>query len=215
MSGGGPTTARSVLDRVVEKRCSEEPTFLVALHEVLVMLKNGRRDEQYVNALMQPHRNAELTLSDAYVFMGLDYLRRSGRLARVRIGVGATPSRDKELEANRQKLSDLPRPFSAEIWCGMAEFDGHLSWSRKIVTDIGCGCLECGPLKARSFPPRSVPLEIGSIDASTTWMHLVQRRALARWAYGSTNILLFIVTDETWGRRSDQRAVRREPSTGS
>jgi hypothetical protein len=160
------------------------------LHSVRERLRTGFYPAQIVEFTFQKGwRPNEITLSDAYCFMHVwsDYL--TGDLCLFAIPVGSVPRSDSALEENTKALANL-YDFQTFVHNAPKDDDGWLGWNDK----IGCQkvVLENG-IEKRSkiwLQPSRVPLEIGSTSAARTFGHLETERGLARWPYGSKQILV-------------------------
>ncbi|KOV81765.1 hypothetical protein ADL03_27585 [Nocardia sp. NRRL S-836] len=151
-----------------------------------------------------------------------------GELAVGRIDVGSRPGPDANRAGNQAALNvlsefdadypDDPPGFSAFVDPDQRldpYGDGSFRWSGEIQLGIGvpnrpqaAAWAHIGPLGEGM----TVPLEIGHTDTQTTYMHLVQGIGLARWAYGSEEIVLLVPS--TFVREAslaDDPAVRWKP----
>lgn len=140
----------------------------------------ARRYPQWLCDFVTQKRN-RWDLYDAYAFLTIYVRWRRGELVFAMVEAGAVPEADAEREVNRKTLGKLPHPFSASVEPD-CNGDGVLIWS--------------GPL-ALGERTESVPLEIGSTRSSRTLLHLEQSaRGLARWPYGSTQVVLGLCTSQ-------------------
>ena len=111
-----------------------------------------------------------------------------GEIGRVRIEVGETPSSDAIRKENRMALLHAAEPFVANLDMAQngADCDGTLSWTEPIVVNVG------NDEVTEVNQARGIPLEVGSCDASTVYLHLLMSGAVARWPYGCKHIWLFV-----------------------
>lgn len=122
----------------------------------------------------------------------------AGRYGRLQINIGRTPSADAKRGANAAALSALPGPFVAEVDLAQngADADGHFAWTAPINVNM---YIEGDTPVACEMSPRSIPLEIGSTAPSRTLLHVARDLGVARWAYGSEHLLLFLNLDPWQG----------------
>lgn len=131
-----------------------------------------------------------------------------GELAVTRLPMGCTPYADKQREANHAalqalKLIDGPQ-VSAKVdmdQCLSPDGDGSLTWENEITLGIivpGDPILDAWAHVNPIGPRSAVPLEIGYTDPVTTYMHLLDGQGVARWAYGSNEVVLMV--GSTWVR---------------
>lgn len=189
-------------DRAVDQivnHLSDEDMLLVIKTKRL--LDNGHFDRQYQNAVFYPFRSKP-TLADAYAFAKIHAALCRGQIARALIKIGHSPFADADVEANDAALKSLPYPFSGSFIGGKADYDGNLSWAKPIRMDAGA---VDEPDRYVFIPPKTIPLEVGYTSAPTTLAHLSTSRALARWAYESEFIYLWVVTDLSWQVGADTR----------
>jgi hypothetical protein len=130
------------------------------------------------------HDRDDVSIDDAYGFCLAWSELCSGELAVCRIEIGATPRPDVSPE-NQTTLDRIGAPFSATV--GGYEDDGAFAWAAPIVFDV---CCPNGPTTELVSSFGSLPLEIGSTTMSRTLLHLRADGGIARWPYGSTEIVL-------------------------
>jgi hypothetical protein len=201
------------------------------------MLKNPKGIKQ-IDSSRALRKNTEwawLTNAFGQPFAGWDpgqlaYLYRlyefwvMGELAITRLPIDCAPYGDRQRQANQAALNALELLSTPEgyfpgfsAWVNPDQKtsgygDGQLRWEQPIEMGIripGEPYQACGLAK----PPISgVPLEIGSTDTTTSYMHLLQGVGLARWAYGSTSVILMVPStfiSEVW--RPADPTVRWKP----
>lgn len=127
----------------------------------------------------------------------------AGRILMRRLYVGEGPHADKMREENAAALAKLPEPW--RVWVDETQYgadsDGWLKWDqpRMFLQNetpehaFGAWC---------AIDEGCAPLEIGTTNASRSWMHLVQSGSLARWPYDDDCVTVLTMTDEqperTW-----------------
>jgi hypothetical protein len=128
---------------------------------------------------------------DAFAFASVHTWLCQGKVCAVRISVGAKPVADRETEEQNRRLLGVHPPFRAEFWGGVGDDDGELAWDEPITVTRWpfTTCPERCDIKQR---PGQAPLEVGTTKASRTALHLWVQGAVARWPYGSNEIVLFI-----------------------
>ena len=147
----------------------------------------------------QRHAGAVPSIVEMHVAVQLCAAMEGGLVAVVGAKFGQTPSPDREIDANRSKLRDLPAPFYATfdpgLEVGMLCCDGEFGWSEPVEADLAGGPI--------TLPPMSVPLEVGLMPAAKMLYGINQERGfgLARWSYGYDAIVAFIPRPEEYARR--------------
>lgn len=154
-----------------------------------------------VTALGQPHfgwTNGELAM-----LYRLMTAWKNGEIAVTQLPVGTQPHRDAARAENAAALEALQRIGDGDLFRAKvnqtqrhAEGDGTLHWTRRIILGARSPEHPREEIVAVVNGPGDAPLEIGSSNASTTFMHLAGGGNLARWAYGSDNVVLISTT--TW-----------------
>jgi hypothetical protein len=191
--------ARAVLDRML----TDEGTAAVLARTRRRLAQGTQFDPGYVDAIGQMHRSrpGAWPPHQAAAFLQMHTRTGSGLYAIVRVEVGTAPHADAERDANASALNDLPEPFVADLDLGQkaADEDGTLHWTQDI-TAIRCTgvvqLMNCAAQVPVTMPavvaPGSIPLEVGTTLPSRTLLHLVEDGGVARWAYGSTDLYLFL-----------------------
>ena len=170
-------------------------------------LRTGRWSQGYVNAIGQTHWHdpARWPLDQIYSFMMVHSRIMDGEIGKVQISAHGEPSADRERAINQAALENLPGPFVAHVDLdqhGSDRGDGFLAWTAPIQVEQSVGYphsdLATGHtapvIITKTLPPGQVPLEIGYTLPSKTHDHLLSGRGVARWAYGSRRIYLFVRT---------------------
>lgn len=193
-------------------------------------LRRGKADDWLIRAFGQPFGGWDPGQL-AYLYRLWEFWV-SGELAVGRLYLGHTPEADRERDANQESLNALSlldehpdQPgFSARVDFDQTvspHGDGWLSWSNPIKLGMfvpghecpgGPGCEGAWAHIEPQPAPRGVPLEIGSTDTMTTYMHLLEGVGVARWPYGSERVVLLV--SSTWVRECELAAdpqVRWKP----
>ncbi|NQU06471.1 MAG: hypothetical protein HQ568_10290 [Calditrichaeota bacterium] len=177
----------------IEKMIDDDPELALLCHSTMVKIKEKFYDRPYVDIITQPYHG--YSLGEAYAFLQVHAAIGSGKIIQCTVEVGSEPHKDKEVEKNNRLLNNLPKPFVAEFWGGLADEDGFVEWNKAIVCDqfiknVRNSCI-CKAEKA--------PLEVGYTDDHTTLYHLGMDRCLARWPYNSNYIhILVLIDDKLW-----------------
>lgn len=173
----------------------------------LAGLRTERWSAGYINAIGQTHwhQPERWPLEQIYSFMMVHSLLMDGEVGKVQISTHGEPNADRDRTTNQAALENLPGPFIAHVdpdQHGSDRGDGFLEWTAPIQveqslgyphTDLATG--RTAPLVIpKVIPPGQVPLEIGYTLPSKTHDHLLGGRGVARWAYGSRRIHLFVRT---------------------
>jgi hypothetical protein len=109
----------------------------------------------------------------------------NGRLAFFFIEVGECPGPNEDKDGNSAKLADLPHPVRAAFdpattfW--MLDCDGFLAWDEPVSAVAGEEVI--------TIEPQTVPLEVGYMPSGKAAYGL-RNTGLARWPYGSTEIIV-------------------------
>jgi hypothetical protein len=113
------------------------------------------------------------------------------------VPLGHIPRGDAARAENQAALADLPLGFTAEVYDGAAcagDCDGSLTIPDDLVivdeVDMAAG----DRLERPARPWSQIPLEIGSTDASRTFLHLAESGAVARWPYGHDRVHIITTT---------------------
>ena len=175
-----------------------DPQWGKMLNDVKKKLQSGHFSGETPDFVFQYSRKS-IDIYDAYVYAQSHAAVGAGKIARVKIHVGSTPSGDAALEENNAKLTNLPYPFSADFFGGAGGTDGYLKWTDDIRLEIGiAGHSNHGhQVYAKGAFPSQAQLEVGLQYASKTLFQFTQLRCLARWPYGHEWIYLYVVKDKT------------------
>ena len=165
-------------------------------------LAKGEFERRYVKAIVQNWRRAhDVTIYDAYDFAQVHTLIVKGVVAIYALRMPATPGPDRDIIGNNRALSKVIRKHKADVITGApvefeAEFDnkclesdGYFGWT---------GTITCSYESDNSHvfvSDRQVPLEVGSTSGSRTLGHLIEDGGVARWPYGETCLMLFLLPD--------------------
>jgi hypothetical protein len=199
MSTSHERAARAILGRML----MDEGAAAALVRTRRRLAEKGSFEQAYVDAAGQMRRSTPRTWPphQAAAFLQLHAMTGSGRYAIARVEVGSTPKADAEREANADALVGLSEPFIAELDREQkaADEDGVLHWTQEITATRCTGAVQlmnCGVKDPVVAPvmvqPCSVPLEVGTTMPSRTLLHLVEDGGVARWAYGSTDLFVFL-----------------------
>lgn len=172
-----------VVHEIVEEQILTDPGATQVLMENFRAIKRGDYPQWFLDFVVQRPRG-ELDIYDAYCISSLYKQWVEEEVSVVRIVVGKKPAPDRERERNRRALSALPKPFTASV-APDDRGDGVLLWTEPIQMTLETA--------SRIVSPGSAPIEIGSTDSSRSLLHMLERgRRLARWPYGSEEIILAV-----------------------
>jgi hypothetical protein len=167
-------------------RETEEGRALLASYRNMIEDRTGI---EYTNAIGQPYGG--WTDGQVAAYSRVHYLVATGKVAKLRIPVEASPGRDADREGNQRRLTEgLPDEFNAEIYEGNShDGDALLSWPHDSVMPWIDGYGIESERRLCEWT-NTAPLEIGYTDASRTLLHLGEGGIVARWPYGSEDIWL-------------------------
>lgn len=173
----------------------EDPRWVSVISDCMQRLGSGFYPQDFVNAIFQSHslHNRHVDMDDAFIFAKVWCFYIKGQIYRIDIPIGELPGKNKDIEGNNRILSTLPPYLQSKFIpeTGMAaDDDGYFKW--KIPLDFLCEIDD----EVRTIPPRSIPLEVGSTNAVQTYYHLFIHSGVARWPYGSDNIMLLYASKE-------------------
>jgi hypothetical protein len=172
----------------VNKKMAQSEHWEPVLRQYATRIKSGFWSEDYVNSCFQLGRG-NVDVYAAYCFAHFHSWASIGKVLMAAIELDSEPERDSDVDGNHQALQSLPRPFQAAFWGGHDDCDGYVKWSEPIEF----GQFDCtGREIVVEIPPRSVPLEVGYTRPDRSICHLLGEKGLARWAYGSKRIYLFV-----------------------
>lgn len=195
----GTSTHKRVIMEVVNRLMAESQEWRECLFHYQQLLHAGAFSQSYVDAVLQKWNSSGYDIYDAYAFCQVHRQLCSGSIASARVGIGATPRGDKEVEYHNSVLHKSEnRLFFGEFWGGLADSDGYLSWVKPLEFEVA-QCSETDDNIKRTsvvIEPRRVPLEVGTTEGSRTMVHLGFDGGLARWPYGSEELYVYIVIDE-------------------
>jgi len=154
----------------------------------LKKLRKREFNDEYADIVFQDYRG-KITIYDAYAFMQVHAMRCSGKLAMVRVYVGAGPSKDEKVKENNEILFNMPDGFKAFFEGGKGVGDGQLRWEKDITLDMVRVRGDKEKHELLTIGPGAAVLEVGYTNALTTLYHL-SRTSLARWPYGQEWITL-------------------------
>jgi hypothetical protein len=109
----------------------------------------------------------------------------AGRLAFFFIEIGETPGPNEDADGNSDKLADLPHPvravFDRDMNALALDCDGYVVWDEPVKA-ITCD-------DTITIEPGGAPLEVGYMPSGKAAYGL-RNTGLARWPYGSTEIIV-------------------------
>jgi hypothetical protein len=144
-----------------------------------LMKKIGERDGGEVWDCIHQSPRVPFDCYAMNVFLRCVCASMRDELFMTQVVVGESPCRDVDYIENQKLLCNLPDGFKADVWESSSgnEQDGRLY----VPDDISVG--------GRRLH-ETMPLEIGSTDAFTTWFHLIRNGCVARWPYNHKEITL-------------------------
>jgi hypothetical protein len=191
------TIAKQSLIRAFQKLCIENSDYAMVASEYYSKILSGYYENiewygQYFDIAA-----ARMDLSDAWMWAVIHTNSAIGNITYCYVEVGYEPQKDRYVDENNALLNGLPEGFRGEFWGELADSDGRLYWDTPIdaaVTTYNGDKIE------KHIEPSFAPLEVGYTKFETTWMHLMSQKCLARWPYGSKDILLMFFQDDAWSQ---------------
>lgn len=190
--------AHSLLLKFLDDK--EESTLPVALRSLM----GDTHSEQYINAIGQDYRcdPHQWPIEQILMFARMNEMIMGGLISQFEINIGRVPHKDHMRKENSSTLSQIPRPFKAELDMTQrnGDQDGWLTWKNSITVTKSVGaaffssgfCHPAPIVRPIKIPAGQVPLEIGTTKPSRTVLHLIEERGVARWPYNSEIITVFI-----------------------
>lgn len=182
---------RSVSQKMVKfvnRKMAQSEHWEPVLKRYVTRIKTDFWERDYVNSCFQLAYN-NIDVYAAYCFAHFHSWIGIGKVLTAAIEIDCGPKRDSDVSGNHTALQALPEPFSAAFWGGHDDCDGYVKWSEPIEF----GQIDCtGREIVVEISPRSVPLEVGFTRPDRTIYHILGEKGLARWAYGSERIYLFV-----------------------
>jgi hypothetical protein len=162
-------------------------------------LKRGIYDEAYVDTI---HQGKEFSASSVIAFSRIHNHIKIGNIARLTIGTDEAPLGDKAIKQNNKVLLGLSPLFDVTF---LPE-SGYGAWSDGYLSAKGDAIFErtVSPYEDKKYQKldkflvfdlynQHIPLEVGYTEGHITYLHLMHDGAVARWAYGSRQIVVMIV----------------------
>jgi hypothetical protein len=185
------TMMKGVIENHFQELVMAEPEWARLMEIVRRRLRDGFYPEWFVEACFQHW--VDTTPAELLVFSDLYIRWITGQLCICRVSVDSEPGPDQDKASNQQRLdTGLPQGFSALVRNGPGGGDdGDFSWNRELrltrttVQPDESDKVELWPLAAGWGS-----LEIGYTKVERTYFHLYQKRILARWPYGSKDVVL-------------------------
>lgn len=163
-------------------------------------LVSGFCDSDYVDTVFQSISG--YTPTNTLSFAHIHYHSLIGNIARLTVDVGYTPHGDGAIEQNNRYLSELPKLFKAEFipesgagaWNdGYFAAKGNVIFERTVSPHVGKQYQKLDKFLVFDIHEQRIPLEVGYTEGHITYMHLLMDGAVARWAYGSKQIVVMLV----------------------
>lgn len=195
----GISTHKQAVMETVNRLMEESHEWRECLFDYQQKLHAGFFSQSYVDAVLQKWNRSGYDIYDAYAFCHVHRQLCSGSIASVRVGIGAMPRSDKEIEYHNSVLHRQGNClFFGEFWGGLADSDGYLTWSKPLEFEITKCSFTDDTIERTSvvIEPRRVPLEVGTTEGSRTIVHLAMDGGLARWPYGSEELYVYVVIDK-------------------
>ena len=136
---------------------------------------------ELISAICQSSRGHMTTVYDAHAIALILSSIGLGEVTVIRIPLSGTIDFNSNQDSNQRVLNSLKPTFEAVFSGRQADADGTFAWKDGFVAgnrDIN--------------GPWTVPLEIGTTSAWTTWEHLTFHGGVARVPYSSHNLYLFL-----------------------
>lgn len=161
-------------------------------------LKFGVLAHHIVDQVFQKSRGIDI--EDAYGWMLWISYVDAGKMYFGSIYVGSTPSPDKCVDENNEKLRTLSGAFDTEFWGGNYGHDGHLTLTADSFTlrnnvvlwENHSKYMEEIEGKNIVLPKGTLfPLEVGYYDPNRALETVISEKRLARWPYDHEYIYLF------------------------
>ncbi len=196
----GISTHKRAVMEVVDRMMAESQEARECLYEYQQKLHAGLFSQSHVDAILQKWNHSGYDIYDAYAFSRVHSQLCSGSIVSARVDISAMPRGDKEIEYHNSVLNKREsRLFFGEFWGGLADSDGYLTWVKPLEFEVGKCILDDDTIERKSvlIKPRRVPLEVGTTEGSRTIVHLGFDGGLARWPYGSEEIHVYVVIDDS------------------
>jgi len=177
---------RCAVQLAVEQWLRSDATAGLVLMEYLDKMRSGFYGELLDVIGQRSDRAPNYDVYDAYAFALVNMARATGELVQTNIELSVTPKADKEVEENNRRLQQLQPLFTAKFYGGTADDDGFVEWTQPI--------LACTPGKNEVWkvPKGQIRLEVGTTSPIRTLFHIRREGGIARWAYGSTKLVLLL-----------------------
>nr|WP_307990372.1 hypothetical protein [uncultured Niameybacter sp.] len=185
---------------IVDRALYENEGVVMIVYEMWRSLLDERYDKVFIDAIYQ-YNHYKLPypdIYDAYFVCEIQKRFLVGELFYFKIHLGQVPTSDSRVDTNQERLDEGLRQFKERSVEGRdikaivvpekgrgARKDGELSWAESIIGEALDGTIY-------EIAPDHIPLEIGTTDSITTYQHIVRDGGVARWAYDSEILVLFI-----------------------
>lgn len=187
-----PTMYAKLWRDQVDQGIANDPDYARRLHETIGLVNSGEMD-WLADTVAQPHGQPRRGWYEVAAIDAVALYLQHGHIVVHFLDVGMSPKSDRSRTANDAALSGLPEPWEARFWGGAGDDDGYLAWTRPV--DIAHRLVTNKTIVAR-FQPAQIPLEAGSTQPETTMWHLTRSGGVARWPYGSNQIVALLATTE-------------------
>ena len=182
---------------IVDRAFYEHEDFVPVVYKIWRRLLNKEIDKIFVDAVFQynHYKFPYPDIYDAYLFCQIETRLIMGELLYFRIPLGQVPVGNSQVAINQKSLNEglkdssidgieLKAVVAPEKGRG-ARKDGQLRWEKELIGEAKDGTIY-------EVAPDYIPLEIGTTDSITTYQHIVRDGGVARWAYDSKELVLFI-----------------------
>lgn len=195
-----------VIEPIVDERVARDPMYGSMLSQYATRMKSGfytQNDPDYITSMFQQWGYTGYSNYDAYCFASIHCGIGSGQIGIVDVHVGFTPFRDSQADDNNKALQNIALPFHANFVGGYGgDEDGFLSWNEPIQLNVFSAI--DNTVSLQWVDRGNAPFEVGYQKSTKTLMQLsMQPQKLARWAYDSKWIRLFVVLDRSFADIDD------------
>ena len=186
-----PNIMKIAIENHFQELVMADPELARLMEIVRRRLRDDFYPEWFVEACFQHWWGT--TPAELWAFSQLWMWRVAGELCICRVSVGSEPGPDHDKVGNQQKLTTgLPQDFLAEVRNGPGGGnDGEFVWNRELqLTRTTLQPDESDKVELWPYAIGWSPLEIGYTKVERTLLHLYQEGTVARWPYGSKQVVL-------------------------
>lgn len=184
---------------IVEKSFYDNDEIIPIVYQQWRNLLDDKEQEEFVDAIFQydDQYHKYIDIYDAFYYATIKARVLQGEIAYFKLQIGFMPECDEEKEENQRNISKGLMRYS-RFYPSRGQFKAVVNpeKGREARKD---GTLEMvSPIivkyKGRFIKllEKEIPLEIGTTDAITTYLHLHEEGSVARWPYGSESITILI-----------------------